>query len=213
MSPSTIDIDPDGELIIHLGDESTGISHSTASVGTNPDVKLDQTAAHKGDATFDSAVQLRVSMKHILLACRRAKTVFGGAFQESKPEADGSHHWRLGPYFDSKAFITVMSIIHGHTREIPDQVSLSMLAAISAVTDDLQCHDAVWFIAKLWLRKLHGTLSVTTPDLPKWILVSFVFHERDMFRSVTRVAILHSSGAITTGDLPIFPKIVGTSRL
>lgn len=172
----------------------------------------DQSIAHESHDALDTEVQLRVSMKHVLLASRRARAMFSGDYKESKPGTDGLRHWRLRPFFDPEAFTTVMEIVHGHTREIPDQVSLCMLTAIATVVDDLQCRDAVWFFAKIWIRKLQATVpEQICDDLPRWILVAFVFSEPEIFLSVTRVAILHSRDALSTGGLPIYPRIIGMS--
>lgn len=40
-----------------------------------------------------------------------------------------------------------MKIIHGKTREVPNSITVEMLAEVSAVVDDLGCHDAVSFFA------------------------------------------------------------------
>lgn len=69
-------------------------------------------------------------------------------------ETDGLHHWKFEAMFDPEAFEIVMKIIHGKTRDIPRTVKLELLAGISAVVDDLECHDALWFFAKGWLLNL-----------------------------------------------------------
>ncbi|KAH6961657.1 hypothetical protein BKA56DRAFT_623634 [Ilyonectria sp. MPI-CAGE-AT-0026] len=60
--------------------------------------------------------------------------------------------------FDPEAFETVMKVIHPKTREVPESVTLNMMAHIAAIVDDLQCHDAVWFVTKAWINQLKDAL-------------------------------------------------------
>lgn len=145
-----------------------------------------------------------------MLASRRASKVLGGSFKEAVPEEDGLFHWNFEPIFDSKAFEIVMQIIHGRTRHVPEQVNVELLAQIAAIVDDLECLDSTWFFAKRWLSQTKNAYAFgPLGDLPKWILISFVFEESEVFHNVTHMVISCSAGEIPTLGLPIRPKILG----
>lgn len=137
--------------------------------------------------------------------------MFKGDYQESKPsEIDGLYRWTIDPMFDPEAFKMVMKIIHLRTHELPENVTLEMMANIAAVVDDLQCHEAVSFFTKIWISRLPQPLpSAICDDLIRWVLIASVFRTRERYKSATRVAILHSTGPIPTLGLPIYPDIVG----
>lgn len=200
MSVSNVIIDPDGDTLIILPcvEEAVG-----AEDDQNTPSKVTQNR---------SEFHFKVSMKHLQLASRRAKAMFTGGYKESKPmEVDGLRHWAFEPMFDPDAFTTVMEIIHGKTQHFPQQVPLDHMAEIATIVDDLECQGAVWFFAKMWMSPLKYKLSHANCDenLTRWILIAYVFHEPEVFKSATLKAICSSTEPISTFGLPIRPKIIG----
>lgn len=148
-----------------------------------------------------------------MLASRRAGKVLGGSFKEATPEKDGFLHWNFEPIFGSKAFEIVMNIIHGQTRHVPEIVSVDLLAQIAAIVDDLECQDSIWFFAKRWLSQIESPhFQEMSKDLMRWILISFVFEESEIFNQITNGAIRYSTDKMPTFGLPIGSRILGTFR-
>ncbi|GKU15537.1 unnamed protein product [Fusarium langsethiae] len=139
--------------------------------------------------------------------------MFDSGFKEATPEeTDGLYHWKFDAILDPKAFEIVLKIIHGKNRDIPPAVNLQVLADISAVVDDLECHDVLWFFAKQWLAVLSRVNDIKTPkDVAQRILISFVFHDPAVFKASTETAITEHWAFAQTHNLPIRPKILGTS--
>lgn len=145
-----------------------------------------------------------------MLASRRASKVLGGPFKEAIPEQDGRFHWRIEPIFNAWAFEIVMRIIHGQTRDVSRCMTVKELAYIAVIVDDLECHNVVWFFAKSWVEQVKREVpTYICEDLVRWILISFVFDEPEIFRSATRTAIRYSEDVMPTFDLPIRPEILG----
>lgn len=164
----------------------------------------------KATAEATTGNRFLVSKKHLMLASRRASKVLGGSFKEAVPEEDGLLHWNFEPIFNSKAFEIVMQIIHGQTRHVPEKVDVELLAQIAAIVDDLECLDSIWFFAKRWLSQMKNAYAFGPyGDLLKWILISFVYEESEIFKNVTHTVISCSTDAIPTFDLPIRSKILG----
>lgn len=164
---------------------------------------------------MEGALETRflVSKKHLMLASRRASKVLGGSFKEAIPEEDGLFHWNFEPIFDSRAFEIVMQTIHGQTRHVPETVNVDLLAQIAAIVDDLECQNSVWFFAKRWLSQTQSPdPQEMSEDLVRWILISSVFGESEIFKKMTNRAIRYSTYIMPTFDHPIQSKILGTFR-
>ncbi|KAL6692277.1 hypothetical protein J3F84DRAFT_383517 [Trichoderma pleuroticola] len=159
------------------------------------------------EAASQETFQFKVSMRHLVLASPRAKTVLQGPFKESTPhESDGLLHWELAPIFDPTAFETVMRIVHAQNKKLPEAVTLEQLANIAAIVDDLQCQESVDFFASLWAKKL----AIQPPEeininLARCILISTVFGLQALYESSTLQAILSSTGVMPVFGLPISP--------
>lgn len=167
----------------------------------------------KATAEATTGNRFLVSKKHLMLASRRASKVLGGSFKEATPEKDGLFHWNFEPIFGLKAFEIVMHIIHGQTRHVPEKVNIDLLAQIAAIVDDLECQNSIWFFAKRWLSQIESpNFQGMSKDLMRWILISFVFEESDIFKQTTNGAIRYSTSKLPTFDLPIRSKIIGRFR-
>lgn len=160
---------------------------------------------------IEEIFHFKVSMKHLVLACPRAKAVLQGPFKESTPhESDGLLHWELEPVFDPKAFEIVMNIVHARNNELPQEITLELLANIAVIVDDLQCRDSAGFFASWWAEKLaiEPPLEISI-DLARIILISSVFGLPELFGSSTLQAILGSTGNMPVFGLPISSDILG----
>ncbi|KAL7908201.1 hypothetical protein GGI35DRAFT_453605 [Trichoderma velutinum] len=185
-----LEVDPRGDTLITL-----------QCTNNNPSSLSDTEAA--------SEIQFLVSKKHLVLASPRADKVLEGSFKEAIPEKDGLLHWKFEPIFDTNAFEIVMKIIHGQTRGIFRKISLTLFAHITAIVDDLECHNAVWFLAKGWLSQMKDPIpSEICEDLMRWILISFVFEQPKLFKEATATALRCGTDAIPTFNLPIRPNVL-----
>ncbi|KAJ3545674.1 hypothetical protein NM208_g2393 [Fusarium decemcellulare] len=195
MSVSHVDIDPDGDLIIALPPQD---------LRYKPFSDVDK----KGDSIMET--RLKVSVKHLTLASRRAKVMFASNFIEAQPDAEGYRHWKFEPIFDPSAFEIVMYAVHGKTQKLPDTVTLETLTQIAVIVDDLETYQALCFAAKRWIKRLgdQGGKGPFQIDLTRYILVSFVFDEPEMFGAMTKRAIFHNNQPLHSFELPIRPKIL-----
>ncbi len=91
--------------------------------------------------------------------------------------------------------------------------SPATLAAVAVFVDRFQCFEAVEVYADRWIRQLEGSLSAAATahgrgDLAPWIYVAYVFRQPALFKAATRLAISHSSSALSGSGLPIREKII-----
>ncbi|KAI8667740.1 hypothetical protein NCS55_00796700 [Fusarium keratoplasticum] len=192
-----VEIDPDGDTLIILPHQSEDEEENDEE----PDAEMP-------DVEEPSQSCFKVSMKHLVLASPRAKKMFEGNYAEAQPGTDGLRRWTFEPIFDAKAFRIVMNAIHGHTRKMPRTMTLRRLAKISAIVDDLDCSQSLWFYAKTWLAELDTYMD--DDNFRRWMLISFVFDEPELFESATTFAIRRGDRPFDACGLPIRPKIIDT---
>ncbi|KPA37431.1 hypothetical protein FLAG1_09754 [Fusarium langsethiae] len=199
MSAKPIVIDPKGDTLVILSTDNSHPGYSYSAPNDDPDCQPE--------------MHFLCSKKHLTLASHRAERMFDSGFKEATPEeTDGLYHWKFDAILDPKAFEIVLKIIHGKNRDIPPAVNLQVLADISAVVDDLECHDVLWFFAKQWLAVLSRVNDIKTQeDVAQRILISFVFHDPVMFEVSTKTAITGDLAFTQTPGLPIRPKILSRS--
>ncbi|KAM3555235.1 hypothetical protein ARSEF4850_006099 [Beauveria asiatica] len=193
MAPRTVELDPQGDLIIEIPELDKATREASDEQIEEDDVHAIEVSSStpSSDTAERQFLHFRVSTKHLQLASDRARCMFLHPFAESnKDEVTGLFKWTFEALFDTEAFRIVLSVIHGQSKLVPERVSVRLLADISAVVEDLQCRDAVWFYAKVWLRYLGEELPAeVSPDLFDWIFISSVFDEPSIFTATTQTAI------------------------
>ena len=170
--------------------------------------------------TPPSEVRIKVSSKHLNLASRYFRTNFGwGAhLDDTDPAgppraADGRIHVPLEG-FDPAAVKIVLNIIHSRGFRVPKSLDLPALTRVAAFVDAFQAHEAVEAYGDRWIAPLAKSPVVANgsgSELARWIFISSVFRQYDLFREVTRTAITQSTGPISAQGLPIPDAIISKS--
>ncbi|KAG8357869.1 hypothetical protein FVEN_g4356 [Fusarium venenatum] len=115
----------------------------------------------------------------------------------------------MEPLFDPEALGIVLRIIHAQNQDLPDDVTLEMLVSIGKVVDDLQCHEALFFFAKVWKSRIFQPIpSHMCNELIQWIFVASVFKFDKCLNMATNVALMESTGHIDSLELPIISDII-----
>ncbi|KAL6921216.1 hypothetical protein FSHL1_005186 [Fusarium sambucinum] len=198
--------------------ESSHIEDPRSESGHEPSTEVDRSmpsgigeATHRDEGT-DPVTELRfkVSRSHLIVASRRARRMFQGQYLETqKSEIDGCYHWKMEPLFDPEALGIVLRIIHARNQDLPDDVTLEMLVSIGKVVDDLQCHEALSFFAKVWTSRISEPIPLHMCDeLIRWIFVASVFEYDEYLKKATKVALMESTGRIDGLGLPIISEII-----
>ncbi|WQF90361.1 hypothetical protein CDEST_15375 [Colletotrichum destructivum] len=169
---------------------------------------------HKAPNTDTSSVRFLLSSRHLILASRYFNTKLKGPWVEASVSgADGRRHIEASDW-DDQAFLLFMRVLHGLNNEVPRKVSLEMLAKIAVLVDYYDCCEAVDLAAHIWIDSLKGSLPLgCNRDLILWILISRVFHQPDIFLSVTKTAIQESRAPLPTLELPISVGVISRYSL
>ncbi|QPC57863.1 hypothetical protein HYE67_000094 [Fusarium culmorum] len=224
MSTTTrIIIDDEGDtlIILKLGsdDANPDVTETIATADESTTETATETTA-TSNVTTDDADQSEdrphtekhflCSKKYLSFASRRASKMFSSNFKEASKEEDGLHHWTFEALFQPTAFEIVLKFIHGKTRDVPQEVSLDLLADIASIVDDLECHDALSFPGRNWLLKCSAfcLLLIANKSTYQIIHASFVFENSEAFKLATRLAIEFGTDIVPTFELPIRQSVV-----
>ncbi|KAM0243064.1 hypothetical protein ACHAP5_006942 [Fusarium lateritium] len=188
---AVVQIDPSGDTLLILPIKKSPATQPTTETSTEPSTE------HPAEKQF------LCSQKHLTFASRRASKIFSSTFKEASKEEDGLYHWKFEDVFDVEAFELVLRIIHGKTRDVPRAISLDLLAAVASIVDDLECHDTLAFFSQSWMVNYEKLAPTYVKTLAQLILASFVFENASVFKTATKLAVLHSQGAVLSYDLPI----------
>ncbi|KAL7935396.1 hypothetical protein V8C35DRAFT_333896 [Trichoderma chlorosporum] len=111
--------------------------------------------------------------------------------------------------WSEKALEMVMNIIHGHTANVPDRISLEMLANVSVIVDHFQCHQTVKPFADQWTSRLKEPFPTCYGrNLVLRLYISWVFLDSFDFAAFTTMAIRETRGPMHTLGLPMPKSII-----
>ncbi|KAF7947593.1 hypothetical protein EAE96_008677 [Botrytis aclada] len=207
---SVITIDPDGDLILLLGPvpfessiEETQSDNATTSIFgdaitlTNRE-EVESTDDFNPKPTQQYQLHLLCSSKHMSLASPVFKAMLTGSFQEAvKLREEGRTDIPL-PGDDSDAMVTLVNIIHGRFKSIPEQYNLSDLTQIAILVDKYQCHESIHPFKHAWTDHLHADTwgNANFHALACWISVTWVFELNSKFKTATEKLIRESDAEI-----------------
>ncbi|QPC69266.1 hypothetical protein HYE68_000018 [Fusarium pseudograminearum] len=220
MSTTTrITIDDEGDTLVILKLRSDDANPDvTKNIATDDESTTETTAM--SNVTTDDAVQSEdrphtekhflCSKKHLSFASRRASKMFSSNFKEASKEEDGLHHWTFEALFQPAAFEIVLKFIHGKTRDVPQDLSLDLLADIASIVDDLECHDALSFPGRNWLLRCSTFSRFPTANKSTYQIIhaSFVFENSEAFKRATKLAIMFGTDIIPNFELPIRQSVI-----
>ncbi|KAH8742305.1 hypothetical protein F5883DRAFT_671819, partial [Diaporthe sp. PMI_573] len=153
-------------------------------------------------------LQMRLSSSHLRLASNYFKRMWNGPWKENSTGPD--HCSVEAEDWDPAALLIVMNIIHGHNRSVPRTVSLEMLAKVAMLVDYYECHERVELFSAIWIENLRHQLPKTYDrDLVLWLLVSWVFSQANIFKLISKIALMECRGPLQTLNLPIPATVVG----
>lgn len=117
------------------------------------------------------------------------------------------------PSDDPDAFEILLGIIHGRSKSVPRQVNLDLLSRLAIAVDKYELQEAVEVYSEAWIKSLQDTFPTCfTSDIPRWLLISWVFEKTLEFERATKIFQLESISVLEEGelcDLPIPISIIG----
>ncbi|KAI0514520.1 hypothetical protein F5B22DRAFT_231051 [Xylaria bambusicola] len=112
---------------------------------------------------------------------------------------------------DLKAFAIVTAQVLSRTEQVPDAVSLDILAKVAAIVSEMDCHKGMGDLPQRWMDKLWAEESSTpfwSHEATHWIYAAGVFKDSHKYREATRELMLHWNSPAMPVQLPIDGDII-----
>ncbi|EFE37240.1 hypothetical protein TRV_08109 [Trichophyton verrucosum HKI 0517] len=150
---------------------------------------------------------LTVSSRQLILASGYFREQFGGPWK-LRHQPNCRHVFQLPlKCTNPEAFMILMKIFHGHSRNVPRKVTLRTLTDIALLVDTYKCLEAVEIFADTWIGALNSRLPKTYSEVAHmWTYVAYIFEKAHIFQMMTKLAVKSSKGPITS-HLPIPPTV------
>ncbi|KAH7014472.1 uncharacterized protein B0I36DRAFT_389357 [Microdochium trichocladiopsis] len=206
-STSRIEIDPNGDVdfILKTTNRQQYVWPAEAGTGTlarrRPDPVNDRKEAK-------DEYQFRVSSRCLSAASPLWSRTFNGP-RRQLPRNQGArleieqHKW------DATAVFILLSILHGRSDNIPQQVTLDTLTQIAVLVHHYKCHEATNSVVSAWINALEKDPATQPPahhgrESVMWLFVAWVFARAETFTSLAALAMYMSEGPMERMSLP-FP--------
>lgn len=157
-----------------------------------------------------------VSSKHMTLASPVFKVMLLGPFKEGRELAVNGKIEVTLPDDSVEAMAIILCIIHGDMDLVPQIISHNLLTDIAVLVDKYQLFKIASAFCQTWMNNLEPPEdfeSVDTPDIPRWIAISWIFKDATMFELSTLGAILTAQASFGQSTeyllLPIPEKVTG----
>ncbi|PLN77256.1 hypothetical protein BDW42DRAFT_188152 [Aspergillus taichungensis] len=90
----------------------------------------------------------------------------------------------------TQPLLLILRAVHGQNRKIPRSLGFEMMYMVAYLADYFGCSEAVEVLADIWIRNAKDLLPQSyTVDVRRWLCIAWVFRHRDLFATVTRLAI------------------------
>ncbi|KAJ5925538.1 hypothetical protein N7454_008177 [Penicillium verhagenii] len=216
MDQPTHIIDPDGEVMILLRDANSTFAQpcdmtvfDTSSEDERRISDVKEPPVEEPPAETPE-IRIQVSAKHLIFASPVFKKLLTGRFKESVT------YWQEGSVeiaaeaWDLEAFLIVLRAIHGLHAEIPQELSLEMIAKVAVVADYYDCKAALYLMTDMWVNNVEKVnyeeeklSTAVLRELIIWLWISWTFHLSSKFKETTSIAMSRSFGLIESLGLPI----------
>jgi hypothetical protein len=157
-------------------------------------------------------VRYRASSKHLSLASQYFEKRLKKEWREGEElQKNGCIELDV-PDTDPEAFSILLDLMHCRTQEVPTSVTFDELVELAVQVDYFQCHGVLGLYPARWIEPWKAKRpNAYCDETVKWIFVSGVFNDCELYASVTCLAIRQSKDFINTLDLPIPRSVTGES--
>ncbi|KAL4924506.1 uncharacterized protein BDV17DRAFT_284673 [Aspergillus undulatus] len=148
--------------------------------------------------------RIQISAKHLTLASPVFKQILTGGWKESVTLLQKGSVEISAEGWDINAFLVLLRVIHCQNSQLPQTLSLEMLANVAIIADYYECKGAIGVLKEIWIKGLPEPDTTTSSrDLMLFLWVAFFYELPVQFKQTTSTAMLSSKGYIDSLGLPI----------
>ncbi|KAH7420007.1 hypothetical protein BKA64DRAFT_752560 [Cadophora sp. MPI-SDFR-AT-0126] len=194
MASDTLIFDPDGDLILILPKSQAETIGTTKN--EEPARKRAKLSVSHGQTASESPnIRMQVSSKHLAMASPVFKAMIAHGFAEGEAlRAHGKVEIPL-PGDDSADMTILLDIIHGRSRRVPREVSMTLLALLAIAVDKYLLQEVSEVYSDIWIDSFKDefddfmTAFDEASDLSiqlMWLTISWVFRNPVKFKTATK---------------------------
>jgi hypothetical protein len=223
MKPFMYKIDEDGDTVLILQKANQPIAARETDHPWDdalPQYLTEEARRNEAEVTARAArhhannhreVWMQLSSSKLALASPKCRQMTPSNLPETRSNV-AYKYILLAESWDEKALELVMSIIHGHTADVPERISLDTLAKVAVVVAHYQCSELLKPYADKWIAKLDEPFPTSYGrNLVLRLFVSWVFADEFDFKELTRVVVRESRGPMHSLGLPLPERIISKS--
>lgn len=163
----------------------------------------------------ENVARFRISSTHLRLASAQFRRLLSSTYRSTSEGQlsleDGTRCNVLDTeQWDSKVFLILLQIVHGHNRQVPDSINLDTLGKLAVLVDYYECHERVELFARRWIEALKGELPKAYSETAiLWLVISWVFMDKPIFKQMTEMILKHGTCPFQADTLPLPPTLIG----
>ncbi|KAJ5936034.1 hypothetical protein N7454_005332 [Penicillium verhagenii] len=170
-----------------------------------------------GDSSGESTAQslhvdcfrIQVSAEHLICASPFFQNMLSGGWKESAHYLQSGSVEIIAEGWDIEALLILLRAAHGHLDQVPQELSLEMLAKVATIADYYMCKECLSSVTDRWLGYLKTrVVAYSRRDMALWIWIGWFFESPELFKRFTSLAMSMCKGTFTSFGLPIPGRVI-----
>ncbi|KAJ5664398.1 hypothetical protein N7507_005129 [Penicillium longicatenatum] len=160
------------------------------------------------DEPVEEIFYIQVSAKHLKRASPFFRSLFLGAGDKSQIyELNGLTY--IDEYgWDLDALLIVLRGIHDQHQDIPENLTLEMIAKVAHIMKHYGCKKALSSMISKWITNLEDIPTTYSQDLMLWVWISWAFKLPAQYNQSTSVAMSCSKNEFNNWTIPLPRSII-----
>ncbi|KAJ5746583.1 hypothetical protein N7520_011765 [Penicillium odoratum] len=138
-----------------------------------PDAEEPAVKDNSPDFLDSSCFRIQVSAKHMMFASPVFKNILTGGWKESIDYMKEGSVEVTAESWNLEALLIVLRAIHGQHYDIPEKLTLEMLAQVAAIADYYKCKERLHILKGIWINNMKESVPTTfSRELILWLWIA-----------------------------------------
>ncbi|KAJ5654534.1 hypothetical protein N7490_001537 [Penicillium lividum] len=169
---------------------------------------------YSADFSDSSCFRIQVSAKHMMFASQVFKNILTGGWKESIGYMKKGSVEVTAESWNIEALLIVLRAIHGQYYDIPEKLTLEMLAQVAVIADYYRCKESLHILKGIWINNLEESIpTIFSRELVLWLWIAWFFQLPSQFKEATSIAMSQSDGWIDSWGLPVSYRVIDSMNV
>ncbi|KAJ5936828.1 hypothetical protein N7466_003278 [Penicillium verhagenii] len=176
----------------------------------NDDSADDSSEKSTEESMDEECFRIQASAEHLISASPFFKNMLSGGWEESTHYLQKGSVEIVAEGWDMEALLILLHVVHGHFDQVPQELTLEMLAKIAVIADYYMCKECLGAEKTRWMDDLKTRIvRQSRRDLALWIWIAWFFKSPELFKRFTSHAMSMYKDTFTSLGLPIPDRVIG----